>query len=155
MTLCACASAFPQRIRAIIAVSYPLQVTWYESCVMTFAGHPTLFTHFVLDNFRLLSLFNTNRLYDGAFGALVASSSSANIAPTTEHHPPTLFIIGTRDQFTSAAKLERFVRERVKDPKQIEVVDGADHFWFGREEQVCALVVNFLQRWGVLTATAH
>ena len=44
---------------------------------------------------------------------------------------PKLFVSGDRDQFGPRAKLQRLV-EAVPEPKELVVVEGADHFFEGR-----------------------
>ena len=44
---------------------------------------------------------------------------------------PKLFVSGDRDQFGPRVKLEVIVRS-LPDPKQLVIVEGADHFFEGR-----------------------
>lgn len=63
---------------------------------------------------------------------------------------PKLFLIGSRDNFTGVGSFKRLVQGYVKDPKKVEVIDGADHFWFGEEGKVCAVVDGWMRELGVL-----
>lgn len=57
---------------------------------------------------------------------------------------PKLFVIGDRDEFSSADGLRTFVEQNVSDPKQVVVVPGADHFVFNQEHLVTDPVVKFM-----------
>ncbi len=59
------------------------------------------------------------------------------------YHKPKFLIVGNRD--FAAPSLERF-EEKVRDvvePKQYQVISGADHFWSGYEEEVAQQVSRF------------
>jgi alpha/beta superfamily hydrolase len=56
---------------------------------------------------------------------------------------PKLFITGERDQLAPPGRLRRLV-ECLPDPKMLQIVPGADHFWWGSEKQVGEVVANFL-----------
>ena len=49
---------------------------------------------------------------------------------------------GTRDNFTSLQDFESF-RQSLPEPKEHEVIHGADHFWWGYEDQVGERVASF------------
>lgn len=55
---------------------------------------------------------------------------------------PKLIVSGSRDDFTPVEDLGRFVQS-LPQPKQYEVISGADHFWWGYEEQVGERVSSF------------
>lgn len=55
---------------------------------------------------------------------------------------PKLFILGTRDDFTSAHQFQKFCQS-LPEPKQCETVEGADHFWWGYESKLAAKVIAF------------
>jgi alpha/beta superfamily hydrolase len=46
-------------------------------------------------------------------------------------HKPKLFVSGARDQFGPRAKLQAMV-DSLPDPKQLVIIEGADHFFEGR-----------------------
>jgi alpha/beta superfamily hydrolase len=53
------------------------------------------------------------------------------------------YVIGDRDQFCSLGTLDEFTAAvPEKEPDAVTVLDGADHFLFGREEEVAALVAR-------------
>jgi uncharacterized protein len=58
---------------------------------------------------------------------------------------PKLFVLGSRDDYTTEAELTRFCRS-CKEPKECVVVTGADHFWQGHEADLSARVGSFFQR---------
>ncbi|KAJ3326621.1 hypothetical protein HDU76_012769 [Blyttiomyces sp. JEL0837] len=58
---------------------------------------------------------------------------------------PKLFIIGSKDNFTSVKAFQTFL-ESVSDPKKSVVIDGADHFWGGLEESLVETVSHWMNR---------
>mmetsp|Transcript_9390 Transcript_9390/g.11254 ORF Transcript_9390/g.11254 Transcript_9390/m.11254 type:complete len:227 (+) Transcript_9390:86-766(+) len=66
--------------------------------------------------------------------------SHYNLAKTTK---PKYFIIGNQDNFTSVSKLEKFV-DGLPGPKEIAVVEGADHFFLHRESEVARKVIEWI-----------
>lgn len=66
---------------------------------------------------------------------------------------PKLFVTGERDQVAPPGQLLRLV-ERLATPKRVQVVSGADHFWWGLEHEVGEQVAAFLTGlWGDSTQT--
>ena len=57
---------------------------------------------------------------------------------------PTLVVTGTRDQFTSSQRIERDAGDRFAGVSVVTIPE-CDHFWFGRENQLCDIVVRFLR----------
>jgi alpha/beta superfamily hydrolase len=55
---------------------------------------------------------------------------------------PKLLLIGSEDYFVSFPEKE-LRPGQFPEPKQYEVISGADHFWFGYEEEVSDKVSNF------------
>ncbi len=55
---------------------------------------------------------------------------------------PKLLLWGSRD---TVAPLSEFLRlaEEIPEPKQHEVISGADHFWWGYEVEVAGRVAAF------------
>ena len=49
---------------------------------------------------------------------------------------------GSRDNFTSLQDFESFGRS-LPEPKEHEVIHGADHFWWGYEDEVGERVASF------------
>lgn len=56
---------------------------------------------------------------------------------------PKLLVAGTADQFCPSNALKEFF-ETLRDPKSLESISGADHFFFGREEPLSQKVAAFL-----------
>jgi alpha/beta superfamily hydrolase len=56
---------------------------------------------------------------------------------------PKLFVTGAADQIAPAAGL-RTLFDQLPDPKALEIVAGADHFWGDHERQVAQLVARFI-----------
>jgi pimeloyl-ACP methyl ester carboxylesterase len=56
---------------------------------------------------------------------------------------PKLFITGERDQLAPPGQLPSMV-EKLPEPKTVEIVPGADHFWWGAEQEVAARVADFV-----------
>jgi alpha/beta superfamily hydrolase len=56
---------------------------------------------------------------------------------------PKLFVTGERDRLAPPGGLRELV-ERLPEPKSVQIVPGADHFWWGSEKRVGELVADFL-----------
>ena len=55
------------------------------------------------------------------------------------------YIVGDRDQFCGIGTLESFAAAARDDPRGVTVLEGADHFLFGREGEVARLVAELLE----------
>jgi alpha/beta superfamily hydrolase len=94
-----------------------------------------------------------------SFGAIVSFSSTipdevqsvAAISPPLAMTPldglkaynrPKLLVSGGGDNFTSEQAFEGFC-QGLSEPKECEVIPGADHFWWGYEEEVGERVASF------------
>ncbi len=55
---------------------------------------------------------------------------------------PKLLISGSRDNFTPLQRFEGF-GQNLPEPKRYEVISGADHFWWGYEDEVGERVSSF------------
>ena len=55
---------------------------------------------------------------------------------------PKLLMVGGADMFIPLGQFQQHI-EDVADPKQYQVVSGADHFWWGYEEEVAEKVSQF------------
>jgi alpha/beta superfamily hydrolase len=55
---------------------------------------------------------------------------------------PKYFICGSDDSFANPVGLEKTIGE-LPEPKEYEIISGADHFWWGYEEQVGVKVSGF------------
>lgn len=56
---------------------------------------------------------------------------------------PKLFVTGERDRLASPGELVELV-ERLPAPKRVQIVPGADHFWWGSEKAIGDLVADFI-----------
>ncbi|MHB8158804.1 MAG: alpha/beta hydrolase [Desulfocucumaceae bacterium] len=55
---------------------------------------------------------------------------------------PKFIVCGSKDHIVNTAAVEREVAA-MADPKDIEIIPGADHFWYELEEMVASRVMNF------------
>ncbi|RUS35202.1 Alpha/Beta hydrolase protein [Jimgerdemannia flammicorona] len=58
--------------------------------------------------------------------------------------PRVLLVMGTKDNFTGIAAFRRWTAARRRDGLVVREVEGADHFWWGREDEVAEIVDEFL-----------
>jgi alpha/beta superfamily hydrolase len=56
---------------------------------------------------------------------------------------PKLVVLGGRDEFAGAS-IEDWARA-FDDQVRLFLIEGADHFWFGYEKEVCTAVANFFE----------
>ncbi|EWM29361.1 hypothetical protein Naga_100028g26 [Nannochloropsis gaditana] len=56
-----------------------------------------------------------------------------------------LFVMGSQDQFTRIGAFARRTRE-LPPPTEVVTMEGADHFFFGREASLCAIVQTWLEK---------
>ncbi len=56
---------------------------------------------------------------------------------------PRLFIQGAQDEFGSVTDMQRFV-DTLTEPKQLAIIDDADHFFEGRLDEVSQAVAKFI-----------
>ena len=56
---------------------------------------------------------------------------------------PKLFLAGDQDDVCPLVEL-RPVVESLPEPKELVVLDGADHFLWGREEEIARAIADFL-----------
>jgi hypothetical protein len=57
---------------------------------------------------------------------------------------PKLFLAGDRDEICPLSELRPLV-ERMPQPKELAVLDGVDHFLWGREQEVAEAIGDFLE----------
>lgn len=55
---------------------------------------------------------------------------------------PKLFVIGSRDEWVEPPQLARLVAT-MPEPKELRYIEGADHFFFGYEQEVAQHVASF------------
>jgi len=58
---------------------------------------------------------------------------------------PKLFLTGDRDEYVDHEKLSALV-DVMPPPKQIEIVPGVDHFWWGAEDRIAEITSGFFSR---------
>jgi alpha/beta superfamily hydrolase len=58
-----------------------------------------------------------------------------------------LFVQGSKDEFGAVADLERFVAA-LSEPKRLKVIDGADHFFEGKLDELSKAVSEFIKDFG-------
>ncbi len=63
----------------------------------------------------------------------------------TRFEKPVLIVVGDRDQVSPAAFVREFA-EALPGDVRLELVTGADHFWYGFEDRLIELVVRFFER---------
>jgi len=61
-----------------------------------------------------------------------------------EEKRPKLIVAGKRDLICPVTQVEELFLS-LPQPKVLHIVDGADHFWWGIEDQVADYVIDFLQ----------
>lgn len=60
---------------------------------------------------------------------------------------PKLFVQGSLDQFGSAGDLKRLFAS-LDDPKELKIIEGADHFFEGRLNELVDAITNFISAAG-------
>ncbi len=63
----------------------------------------------------------------------------SDLANAAQCAKPKLFVVGDRDQFCDVAELQTQVAA-MAEPKMLHVLKGADHFFFGHEQEVADAV---------------
>jgi len=58
---------------------------------------------------------------------------------------PRLLVSGSRDDFTPADRFLEFC-QNLAEPKQCEIIEGADHFWWEYESRLAAKVTAFFTK---------
>jgi hypothetical protein len=58
---------------------------------------------------------------------------------------PKLIICGTDDFVVSPSQAE-MIKKEMAEPKQIELISGADHFWWGHEVEMAGKVAAFFKQ---------
>jgi len=59
-----------------------------------------------------------------------------------EYSRPKFLITGTTDFFVPLAQFQQHVKD-IPEPKQHQIVSGADHFWWGYEDELARKVTEF------------
>lgn len=80
--------------------------------------------------------------------ALVAPLlTGVNTPAALAYGKPKLLIAGDLDTHVPVEQVHELGRKRMAQPLQIEVVHGADHFFFGHEDEIAKLAGDFFKRW--------
>jgi len=77
-----------------------------------------------------------------AAAAISPPISMVSLDGLKAYSKPKLIIIGSSDDFTPIEDFHRFCDSLV-EPKECEVISGADHFWWGYEDQLGEKVAAF------------
>jgi uncharacterized protein len=59
---------------------------------------------------------------------------------------PRLMISGSNDQHIDAEELRSICRD-LPGPAECEILEDADHFWWGCEKEMAEKVADFFKRW--------
>jgi alpha/beta superfamily hydrolase len=80
-----------------------------------------------------------------AAAVAISTPSFGQGVPDLAIRCPTLLISGEQDEIAPAASLAALART-IGPQCQVTVVPGADHFWWGYEEQLAELLAQFLRQ---------
>jgi alpha/beta superfamily hydrolase len=81
-----------------------------------------------------------------AIASIACPSRVFNEMSAQELLLPKLLILGEHDHDFPARQF-MFMARRFTDPKEIEVIDGADHFFGGHVSEVVRLTTDFFKQW--------
>jgi dienelactone hydrolase len=59
---------------------------------------------------------------------------------------PKLILGGSEDDFFPADRLVKLV-EKLAEPKEYEIIQGPDHFWWGSEPKLASRALQFFKRY--------
>ena len=79
--------------------------------------------------------------------------SSVDFSYLRELHTPIAIVQGSQDQYAHPAKLQE-VFDSIPAPKSLKWVEGVDHFFTGKVDQVQAAVREALGAWGLAVSQA-
>jgi len=79
-----------------------------------------------------------------AVGVPVSKQSFSDLAHCNK---PKLLVQGTNDQYGSVDQLETFFAS-LDEPKQLKIIDGADHFFEGHLPELAEAVTKFIESGG-------
>lgn len=78
--------------------------------------------------------------------AMISPALNSTFIPyLKKYNRPKLFISGTKDNLFLPENVTAWSNEAA-EPKQLELIEGADHFWFGREGDVAEKVTDYFER---------
>lgn len=81
-----------------------------------------------------------------ALASIACPSRVFNEMSAQELLLPKLLILGEHDHDFPAQQF-KFMARRFTDPKEIQVIDGADHFFGGHVSEVVGLTTDFFRQW--------
>jgi alpha/beta superfamily hydrolase len=70
-----------------------------------------------------------------------------DFSPVRECSKAKVLIHGEQDQFVPVREIRRFYAE-LREPKELVVIDGADHLFDGKTSEVGEAVEDLLKEWG-------
>jgi len=62
-----------------------------------------------------------------------------------DYHKPKLLVSGSKDKFTATSEFLGFC-QTLPNPKECEIIEGADHFWSQYESRMAAKVTAFFSK---------
>lgn len=71
-----------------------------------------------------------------------ALMDDAKIAQLGDYRIPKFIISGSADEHVTEKQL-KLMEQKAADPKRLEIIPGADHFWLGHEAALAERVVTF------------
>ncbi len=77
--------------------------------------------------------------------ALTLFNQGSFFTSAAQGNKPKLFVMGTQDQFTGIGAFLAKVK-RLPSPIEVATLEGVDHFFFGHEAKLCALVEKWLEK---------
>ena len=77
--------------------------------------------------------------------ALTLFQQARFLTSAAQGNKPKLFVMGTQDQFTGISAFLAKVK-RLPSPIEVATLEGLDHFFFGHEAKLCALVQGWLEK---------
>ncbi|MDH4068295.1 MAG: dienelactone hydrolase family protein [Dehalococcoidia bacterium] len=78
----------------------------------------------------------------GALAAVSPAFDMFDFSFLKDCHKPKLLVLGSKDNFVTSTDLLEFCRT-LPDPKECEIIEGADHSWSGYESRMAAIVTSF------------
>jgi uncharacterized protein len=78
--------------------------------------------------------------------AIISVANPTQRGPKVEIHlePPTLFVVGDRDQYSDGELLREYA-DQIGPAVTVEIVPGVDHFWAGSDDRLTDIVQAFLR----------